>query len=1082
MNNRAEFETSRKASGSGWVTRTLIMTLGILIGFTLFSSPANAQTVIPDVDPHGLIAHSEDASAYSISSDRPDRLAVWACHTRSGKKDYKVKPTQLVKHFKRVALPYFAWLSENRYNPEFVVGGTVTVAYETGCRAAVATRSSSESEEITGVIIMTDTPNVATKDGIPRVGYAHPGALCSGANSCTYPGNYRYTVLRSNRTPLRNSEFHDQTLLHEIGHMLNFPHSFSDGKPGGEYNNHMDIMSAGRTIDLGTLAVNRYAAGWIPTEQVQVHSVTGGDSPPVALYDLAYLGQPGSQMLVLPVQAGDFYALGARGRSEHDSDIPREGVEVYRINQVDCEYSKVDGWCRGVRRRTEPFIAVNRSNDNLGHVYRVGEDIALEDIVIQLRVLERTGSGYRIWVGPGPVRSGPLWRGDFFDDEGSVHEDSINLLAAAKITEGCKPYQFCPQDKVTRAQMVAFLARALGLTATTDRASTSDFEDVGSEDWYVGYLNALNALIPIATGDPDGRTFRPSEHITRGEMAIMLNRALSLDANGGRNAIVFADVPAGTELATAVANLAMAGITQGCESKPKPRFCPDITLSRAQMASLLARSPVTLDADDEEVRSDREIRIRVGKPSTRCPQDATCWGLHHDYQYEFIGDFDPAPYTLECWANDQLVWSGNWSGRPETGCYSWASGHTVQVVVDGVKSNKLRWTQPDEEEVGSGVREVRISVGNPSTRCPQGVTCLGLHHDYQYEFIGEFDPAPYTLECWTNNRRVWFGLWSGVPERGCYSWGSGQTVYVVVDGVKSNELLWIQPDEEIRPDEPDEEEIRPDGQGVQTEWHVNDDPILGGTERFWRSGQVGKGYGNNNYVYMFADSDASAPDNTALWEMGNRIGRQEIQVYIPRNNATATVDYKIRIHRADNTIIRSITRSVEQANERRWIPLGTIDSNHNKISILLEDNGARQDWETDGLLRSSIGIDAIRMRCVSNCTPDESDEEEIRPDDEETQPDGREVRIRWGADLSSDPESDIRDGCSGFVFCQAFNYELIGFGPGPHTYECLINDRPWPPYPVRGREGCRARGNHLIVAHVVVDGVKSDPLRWPRPG
>ena len=105
-----------------------------------------------------------------------------------------------------------------------------------------------------------------------------------------------------------------------------------------------------------------------------------------------------------------------------------------------------------------------------------------------------------------------------------------------------------------------------------------------------------------------------------------------------------------------------------------------------------------------------------------------------------------------------------------------------------------------------------------------------------------------------------------------------------------------------------------------------------------------------------------------------------------------------------------------------------------------------------------------------------------QPDDGEIRSDGREVRISWGADLSLDSDPDIRRECSGFVFCQAFNYELIGFGPGSHTYECLINDQRWPSYPVRGREGCRARGNNLIVAHVVVDGVKSDPLRWTRPG
>jgi hypothetical protein len=56
----------------------------------------------------------------------------------------------------------------------------------------------------------------------------------------------------------------------------------------------------------------------------------------------------------------------------------------------------------------------------------------------------------------------PAASGDpFNDDEGSVHEGSINRLATAGITEGCTPTSFCPDDPVTRAQMAAFLYRAL---------------------------------------------------------------------------------------------------------------------------------------------------------------------------------------------------------------------------------------------------------------------------------------------------------------------------------------------------------------------------------------------------------------------------------------------------------------------------------------------------------------------------------------------------------------------------------------------------------------------------------------------
>jgi hypothetical protein len=51
---------------------------------------------------------------------------------------------------------------------------------------------------------------------------------------------------------------------------------------------------------------------------------------------------------------------------------------------------------------------------------------------------------------------------DFFaDDETSDFEPSINRLAASGITSGCGAATFCPDDPVSRAQMAAFLHRAL---------------------------------------------------------------------------------------------------------------------------------------------------------------------------------------------------------------------------------------------------------------------------------------------------------------------------------------------------------------------------------------------------------------------------------------------------------------------------------------------------------------------------------------------------------------------------------------------------------------------------------------------
>lgn len=49
----------------------------------------------------------------------------------------------------------------------------------------------------------------------------------------------------------------------------------------------------------------------------------------------------------------------------------------------------------------------------------------------------------------------------FSDDRDSVFEDDINALAAAGIAKGCSDSGFCPDDRITRAQMASFLVRAL---------------------------------------------------------------------------------------------------------------------------------------------------------------------------------------------------------------------------------------------------------------------------------------------------------------------------------------------------------------------------------------------------------------------------------------------------------------------------------------------------------------------------------------------------------------------------------------------------------------------------------------------
>ena len=96
--------------------------------------------------------------------------------------------------------------------------------------------------------------------------------------------------------------------------------------------------------------------------------------------------------------------------------------------------------------------------------------------------------------------------------------------------------------------------------------------------------------------------------------------------------------------------------------------------------------------------------------------------------------------------------------------------------------------------------------------------------------------------------------------------------------------------------------------------------------------------------------------------MGRRVGRQEIQVYVPNTRATATVLYRIDIGGS------RYSKRVAQRNAYGWTALGIYDMDGASVTITLRDNDASQHWNRDGYGSSSIGVDAMAMRCVARCS------------------------------------------------------------------------------------------------------------------
>lgn len=562
--------------------------LAVLPGFVLATPPAAAQTGPVDqtapayqADPLGLIAWSELTRAYTADANL---FAVWACDTPARDR-YLADPAEAAQSFATWAQPYFDWLSGGRYAPEFLAAHTVDAAGANGCDEAA--EQFETNPPVSGAIVAVDTLTlVGLVTDITAIGAASFGAAPCGDSAvggvepeapCQWPKNDRTIILGAVAVvPVPGVTLVGKTLAHEIGHALGWPHSFHSSEDRyDQYDNLMDVMSGSYQL-VGTPAVNRYAAGWIPPEQVAVHPAAAGDTGPGALYDLAPVGQPGLQMLVLPTgRPGVFYTFEARVRASYDDGIPVEGVEAYLIDQSAdaCDDPWLDA-CWGLDRRTQPLDLAGRAGDVV-HVFAAGEDIVLGDT--RVRVLERSPgwSGYSVWVGSGSLT------GAFFDDDGSVHEAAIEWLAAAGLTQGCDRYRYCPGDRVTRAQAAAFVARAAGLAPAVGPAA--GFADVDHAAWYAGHLNALVGAGIVTAGGQ----YRPAEAVTRAELAVMLARALGLPP-GAEGA--FADVAPGAEAEAAASALAAAGITRGCSAGPPARFCPDDPVTRAQMASLLMRA------------------------------------------------------------------------------------------------------------------------------------------------------------------------------------------------------------------------------------------------------------------------------------------------------------------------------------------------------------------------------------------------------------------------------------------------------------------------------------------------------------
>ena len=162
----------------------------------------------------------------------------------------------------------------------------------------------------------------------------------------------------------------------------------------------------------------------------------------------------------------------------------------------------------------------------------------------------------------------------FVDDDGSYHEYKIIYAVNARIMDRRSATRFAPGDVVPRRRAALYLWRMFDIPRAT-RDYYGDDSGLFEED-------AINA---VAQAGFTRRTpnFRPNDPLRRGEVALMIRRALGLPST---TRDYYSDDD-GSIYESAINAVAAKGLIPGCGGG---RFCPHARFSRVSMAALLYRS------------------------------------------------------------------------------------------------------------------------------------------------------------------------------------------------------------------------------------------------------------------------------------------------------------------------------------------------------------------------------------------------------------------------------------------------------------------------------------------------------------
>lgn len=154
-------------------------------------------------------------------------------------------------------------------------------------------------------------------------------------------------------------------------------------------------------------------------------------------------------------------------------------------------------------------------------------------------------------------------------------QESIRGVKEAGLMSGFPDGDFRPYEPMTREQIATILVRALKLQPLK---GATGFDDVNQDLWSAPNITAV-AKAGVMNGD--GKWFRPTEHITREELAVLLVRAMNVDVKGKGARLTLTDSNA---ISTWARDYVQAAMELGLVSGDDAYFRPQELAQRQDVA------------------------------------------------------------------------------------------------------------------------------------------------------------------------------------------------------------------------------------------------------------------------------------------------------------------------------------------------------------------------------------------------------------------------------------------------------------------------------------------------------------------